>query len=487
MISPNELRRQLADLADRIPPANRDAFEAVERRYRNRRLVRVGAGLSVVAAAVAGGVMAISLGNKTEVVQVGSGQANAGNQSCAIPKLPTPGGSQFPYAGDPLTGPASQDLRDGAVLSSFSLDRGALKVSVPRRDDKPQISKVQAECSALASVTPNGTPLVVLASGSGVAVGYGRVTVSAKLIASAKPDGPFGTGNVTPSSPRLPAASPYDDRLAWVIVVGQARPLLSPGPPRSPVSSQAHDTTEPSVGAGDFNYEVFLVDATTGGAALLYTEPETPIVGRGVTPSVVVPVEQLSVPWTLLSRSLGGYAATISATIQPCDGYPSTINADPNGQSAAAVVYGPVGRPCDGSRQVTMTLHAPTVTAELPAAVAHDPLGPYIAPTSPQSPAQTPGRTFTSLGPQDSRSTILLTIGSVVAVNGLLADQLAVSSNTAVLAPLGGISADQGLSGEFRAVTAGHADLSVPTSACDSTDKTVPPCSGPWVVHVDIP
>lgn len=485
MISPDELRRQLADLADSVPSATRDAGQAVRRRYRKRRLGQTAAAV-VVSALVAGVVVVAVSGGKAAPVHVSTGPVNRGaDQTCAIPTLPAAISQMDPLVGQPLTGPAPRDLRGGPASAPFTLDNGALEVSTPLHGDKPKISAVQAECAALASLTPDGTALVNLASGSGVAVGYGRVTISPQLVSSATADGPFGTGYQAPSPAQLPAASPYDNRLAWIVVVGQATPV-SHGPP---TVSSSPSTTVPAAMSGNYHYEVFVIDATTGSAALLYNQAQALPTGSDVTsePTVVIPVEQFSVPWTLTSRSPGGYSATVNAIIQGCDGYPSGVNVDSDDQSAAVVVYGPVGPPCGGSRQVAVALDAPTVMSDLPANIAHDPVGPYIAPIFPQPRAPTPGRTFKLVGPQDSGSTIHLSIGSVVSVGGLMANRLAVSSNTSVLGPLVGMGADQGFGGVFRAWTSGQADLTVPESACDSPDKTDPPCSRPWILHVDIP
>lgn len=170
----------------------------------------------------------------------------------------------------------------------------------------------------------------------------------------------------------------------------------------------------------DYNYELFLLDAATGGRALGYLQSHAePCGGAGrVAPQVEVPREQVSIPWTLGTRNPDGHSATITAEVLPCDGYLPTVNVDRDQPSAAVFVERPVGADvaaCGAARSATLTLHAATVTASLPATIGHDPTGLFAGVTSP-GPSTTPPPSGPSpttpprmLLPSDGESTITVT------------------------------------------------------------------------------
>lgn len=129
-------------------------------------------------------------------------------------------------------------------------------------------------------------------------------------------------------------------------------------------------------------YTAFLVDADTGADALVYNQSRPNPCGLpGATaPSVGVPAEEVSVPWTLLSRSANGYSAQISVSAPPCYGIPNPVLADRSRPAVSVVALGPVNASCGPSAHVTVQLHAATITSRLPAEIGHDPLGPYLGP-----------------------------------------------------------------------------------------------------------
>lgn len=414
-----------------------------------------------------------------------------GLPGCTLPSLPAVGSSPAGLAQMVLGGPAVGALRGGAAGSAFSLDGGDLTVAPPRAGDRPAVPVGQAECAALASLNFNNAPLLGSALQGGVAVGYGRVSVAPGLL-SASPHGAYSIADAGggSSAPTLLPPSAYQQRLAWVVVV---REVLVSSCPMMPATATA---TAPKVAAvpSDYGYGVFLVDARTGADALLYVEgyPQ-PCGGPGrVAPSVTVPAEQVSVPWTLVSRSPDGYSGQVSATVLPCDGYPHTVLVDRDRPDLGVVVLRPVGPACGQPSQVGLGVHAATVTSNLPAQIGHDPVGLYIPLPSPQ-PSAPPTASATgvlrNLGPADNGTTIQIGVGTVLAIAPLMGvDHLApspvVSSDPAILGPLDG--PNRSPVGEFRAWHAGHADLSVPTSGCHSPDRSVAPCSGAWIVHVEI-
>jgi hypothetical protein len=361
------------------------------------------------------------------------------------------------------------------------------------------VSANRAECAALASFAPNGLPLSEVASGSGVAVGYGIVSVAPQLIAHAQtPSVLLGQSNQN-TKPKLQKPARYQHRFAWMVVMKEVEEYHG-----GPISTRAPSTSSPaSHQPPSFGYVIFLMDARTGSDALLYAEGQPGATGGSVT----VPVERISVPWTLISRSPNGYVGTIRATVLPCDGYPSPVGVDRYQRAAAVIVERRVGARCGAAKQVTLALHAAVVTWNLPPHIAHDPIGPYVTlPTS--SP---PGGTYTShcsapprlvcsydgpdstggalwnLQESDNGNTIHVKRGSVFAVGPLhdvrhYAALPVASSDTGVL---GVLFPDYELH-EFRAWQSGHADLYVPTSTCDPPKGEGLPCTPPWIVHLII-
>ena len=202
----------------------------------------------------------------------------------------------------------------------------------------PAVSAHQAECAALASLGDDGRSLLDLASYGGVAVGYGRVSVAPRLLAAARK--PSYADEIVDQNthPTLPKPAPYQDRLAWLVVVRNV--LIFNGGPKvfTPTTASPAPTSN--------SYDVFLVDAQTGSDALLYAErqPGMP------APSVIVPAERVSVPWTLVSRSPNGYAGQIRATVLPCDGYPNPVLVDHDRAAVAVVVERPGRRGPAGPR-----------------------------------------------------------------------------------------------------------------------------------------
>ena len=403
-----------------------------------------------------------------------SSTTTATKGECTLPSLPVPG-AHAAGAGPfdmTLSGPAVTSLRGGAALAPFALDGGQLTVTPPRAGDAPTVSATDAECTALATNSANGWSLLQDASlHGGAAVGYGRVSITPDLVAAAQ-KAPNLAGQVDQNThPVMPGATPYQDRLAWVVVVREVEIYNGPaGPIRT---TPAASTTTTSPGEASHGYLVFLVDAHTGSDALLYAEGQSP----GTGGSVSVPAERVSVPWTLVSRAPDGYAGKMSITVLPCDGYPNPVNVDRDRAAVGVVVERPVGADCGAPKQVTIALHAATVTSDIPAELSHDPLGPDVALESPNAPAS-PGDTggvLQIVSDADAGKTIQMTVGSVLAIGPLhvshhyAADPVA-SSDPTVVGPLDDSVPDE--VHEYRAWRTGRADVSVPGST--------------WVVHVEV-
>jgi hypothetical protein len=123
---------------------------------------------------------------------------------------------------------------------------------------------------------------------------------------------------------------------------------------------------------------VCLPDAHRGTEALLYIESPGPCDTGQLPPTVAVPAELVSVPWTLESRAPDNSSARISARVLRCDGYPYSVSLDRTRPAVNVVVERPVDPSCGSPRQVTLELRSDNLGARLPTRIAHDPLGPYV-------------------------------------------------------------------------------------------------------------
>ncbi|HKD97417.1 MAG TPA: hypothetical protein VKB69_07400, partial [Micromonosporaceae bacterium] len=164
---------------------------------------------------------------------------------CALPPA-------APFDSSPwMGGPALTALSGGAARQSFSLDSGALTIEPPRQTDIPSVPIGQAKCDAFASDAAIGN-----FAGGGLAIGYGRVTVRRDLLGGQTVQVVNDADTVAPT---LPATPTYLDRLAWVLVVRSQFAV--------PCPMQVNPPPTPDTRPTDYDYQVFLLDASTGGAA----------------------------------------------------------------------------------------------------------------------------------------------------------------------------------------------------------------------------
>jgi len=447
----------------------------------------------VAVSVVVGSLMLVSCGSAVTVAAP-TRPAVVPSSDCTLPKLPSPkvNGSAFQ-----LGGPAVAALRGGAALASLRLDDGEFTMTPPAPGMSPLMSENRAECAALASFAPNGMLMSDLASGGGVVVGYGIVSVAPELITHAQTPGVLLGQTNQNTKPILLKPASYQHRFAWMVVMKDVE-VYSGGP----ISTRGSPTpTTAPRQPPSYDYLIFLMDARTGTDALLYAEGQTGTAGGSVT----VPVERVSVPWTDLRRSPDNFHAEITATVLPCDGYSNPVGVDRYQPDVAVIVQRPVGVQCGARRQVTLPLVPGTVTFDLPARIGHDPLGPQVTDQSSNThgytarcPArqghiecyyQGPGATggvLRVLSEADNGTTITAKVGSAFPVGPLhdnthYAALPVASTDTSVLSVLFPDSEVH----EFRAWKTGHADLYVPTSACRNPYGD-PTCTPPWIVHVII-
>lgn len=278
-----------------------------------------------------------------------------------------------------LAPPARQDVRNGAFIHRLALDNDALVVDPPRRADRPAYAGDAALCEVLAATFADGAT-VGRQSPDTVAVGLARVSVSDAMLHG---HSTFG-GNVTSigtvdglrdTNPTTPPPSAYHQRLAWVVVVNFFTVSSCPAytsPP--PVSKR-----EP----GHHGYAVFVVDAMTGGDALLYTEranggcPGSQAMG----PFLDVPLTSLSARWQLVSVQPDRSSAQVRFQVSRCDGHSAVVFAEVrHGRAVVRVVLQrPFGPPCSPMKPLTEKMRVSDVGTPLPARIVHAPIGPYIS------------------------------------------------------------------------------------------------------------
>lgn len=176
--------------------------------------------------------------------------------------------------------------------------------------------------------------------------------------------------------PKQPAPTPYHDRLAWVAVVPDIESSSCGNQGASPLPRH----TDP----GLHGYAVFIIDAATGGNALLYTERMNPNCPGGYPqgPWVDVPLTNASVPFQLVSIEQDRSSALVRFRAGPCDGYPGVILAGEDSSVPDLVrvpVTRPFGNPCHPQRIITEKLRAAVLGTPLPPTLAHAAVGPYVA------------------------------------------------------------------------------------------------------------
>lgn len=305
----------------------------------------------------------------TVVLLAGCGQggnprtASAGGHPCQVPRW---AGSA---PGQGLAGPAVSALTGGAATHGFSLDGGGFEIAVPPAAAVPRVSRTVAECEALAAVDTDGQPLTGAYGVSGIAAGYGLVTVSARL-----PVVPWQSHYPGIRLP-MPALARYQDRLAWVVMFAAFDRADCPVTTSPPTSA-----SQPYHG---YYYQAFVVDAATGGSALLYDEA-TPRSCDGpglLAPSVTVPVELTSVRWTLDSRGPDGSAAKLTAYVPPCADYGRQADYIAYTNLVRVLAYAQVAAPgCGPPRPVTVYLpsYLPSSHHGVPPPLEHAPTGLYL-------------------------------------------------------------------------------------------------------------
>jgi uncharacterized protein YceK len=271
--------------------------------------------------------------------------------------------------GQGLSGPAVTALTGGAAIKGFSLDGGKFSIVPPPAGAAPRVSRTLAECEALAAVENSGEPLIYADGVSGIAVGYGLVTVSSRLPVNS------WRGHYPDMDLPTPAPARYQSRLAWVVmfaVFGRAGCPTVTTPP-TPAGTPYHG----------YYYEAFIVDAATGGAALLYDEAaprQCNSPGLSV-PSVSIPVELTAVRWQLDSRGPHDSYATLTAYVPRCDDYDREVSVFLGTNVVPVLAYGQVAASCGPPAPVTVYVRPSGAVRTLPPTLVHLAVGLYLTGT----------------------------------------------------------------------------------------------------------
>jgi hypothetical protein len=275
-----------------------------------------------------------------------------------------------PAPGQGLDGPAVTDLSGGPVAGGFSLDGGKFSITPPPARDVPRVSRTQAECEALGAVASDGEPFIYADGVSEMAVGYGLVTVSTGLPVDS------WQGHYPDITLPTPAPAGYQSRLAWVTVFRITDRANCPG---------ITQTTAPSPvgGYNGYYYEVFIIDAATGGDAVTYEEAVPgQCKGPGLAaPSVSIPVELTSVRWELDSRGPDDSYATLTAYVPPCLDYDKQVVLGFAGNPVAVLAYGQVAANCGPPRPVIVHLEPAQGQHSLWPSLTHAATGLYLTGT----------------------------------------------------------------------------------------------------------
>lgn len=329
-------------------------------------------GVAVLAAAVAGALVA-GCGSATPGAGGSPTTSPAGTQAPPATSPLAPCADPAPAQPAPLDAAVAHDFADGQVETAFSLDSGAFRATPPPPGAKPRISRSLAFCNLLAGNSDNNVPLVEAAVAHGMSFGLALVSVADPLL-------PSGAQNLAGVTSRTVDLQPFHARLAWIavttpdVVASCPATLPGAGPPTTP--------PPPSLPG----YQVLAIDADTGADGILYVAQASPPCGGSVDqPARVQPaVENVSEPWTLVSRGPGPQSATISYQRRPCDldefarfagtGQPAVVV----GRDHPGLVRVEDGRlltTCGPAVSRRLLLRSATVTTDLPQHLVHAPVG----------------------------------------------------------------------------------------------------------------
>ncbi|MDX6211805.1 MAG: hypothetical protein QOF82_892 [Frankiales bacterium] len=295
-----------------------------------------------------------------------------------------PTGAQKRLLTSTALGPAATAITGQRVTREFRLE-GRFTAAPPPAGYSPPVTAAQATCQLTSLYATNGS-----AAGPG-RLALATVTIDGAGITSRDQPALNSGHNLTDFGP----VATYRSRPAWILVTA-ANNDVSAGCSTAPPSNAPTPT-----GIQADPYEVFVIDAATGAAALLFEDSYVLCPGFAPTPpSVSEPWQRTSVPWTLRSRAADGSTAQISASWPDCEHYvsegavytkmtspgpsPPSFTPYPSLQAWADQTHPDtvtidvnraVGPDCGPPVAHQLTLHAARVGSRLPATLVHAPVG----------------------------------------------------------------------------------------------------------------
>jgi hypothetical protein len=264
------------------------------------------------------------------------------------------------YAAAPSTdvpdGPATGAITGAAVSSTIDFTRN-LTITPPPAGYRPTVTQDQAIC-ALGSAVSTGP------------AGYGPVALA----------------TVTLSGPQPAGVPAYQHRVAWV-QFGYSPDAAPSCPAVFPEPSATASTAPPEWPTPNGGPEqVTAIDASTGGSAMFLDEHYV-CAGDPPAPTVGVPLQIQSVPWTLVSRTAD--SATLRAGWPSCEAFAANeyVGPPPGVDSFTLAeyqresgtipirVWRPLGPTCGPNVSHDITVSTDRPGQPLPTALAYAPLG----------------------------------------------------------------------------------------------------------------
>jgi hypothetical protein len=297
-----------------------------------------------------------------------------------------------PTTPKPIDTALADDFSGGRVDRAFSFDGGRFRATPPPADANPTVYGPLALCNLLAAVTAQNAPVLDAANEHGMSFGLGVVTVSDSVLKPGRRTYLMGGEDHTAS------LQPYQSQLAWIAVikpdVESSCPAMATTAGSTP--SPAPTRTYPPLPA----YQILAIDAETGGDGVLYSARTNALCGFPgyQRPSIAPATEDISLPWTLVSRGPGPKAATISYRPRPCDlrdfgrfvttppvpGHlptgPLAVFADRDHPGLVSVDLERVLRTCGSGLPTHLLLRSSTLATDLPKHLVHAPVGAMDAP-----------------------------------------------------------------------------------------------------------
>ncbi len=314
------------------------------------------------AAIAALGLVAVAACSSSAVHPTVKQESGVLASTCVVPDPP---------AARQVSSPAGGAASNARFTRAVDLDAGNLTIGPPPKTAHPAISAKLAECNLRAALTSEGFPVEYEIQVAGLTFGLATVSVrDSMLTGHSLTQGISGTG-----LPHPPALHPYHQRPAWVAIIQPE--IVSSCPAITAQGPGPMPTPTPKVPKLP-GYQVLVIDANTGADGFDYAAARNANCFPGIEePSLTPAVEDVSVPWTLVSRNPDNYSGTIDIPVRACDGF-ATGGAYNVSRDKPGLLMTEIERPfneCGAPHTQGVRLQAPTVSSTLPRVLIHAPLG----------------------------------------------------------------------------------------------------------------